>query len=276
MAISGFPRPDELPYGASAVLLLADPYSFPTAELLDGLREQTGVHLPVIGGLASAGRAPGGNRLLLDGEVHSDGAVAVVVGGVEVETVVSQGCRPIGSPMVVTSGEGAIVRELAGRPALERVQAVLGALPPGELALARQGLHIGRVIDEHKADFGRGDFLVRNVLGADKEAGAVAVGGEVELGATVQLHVRDANSADEDLRLLMAGRAADAALLFTCSGRGTHLFGVADHDANVVADALDGAPVAGMSCAGEVGPVGDRSFLHGFTASIALFSEGHS
>lgn len=273
LAITGFPRRDELPFGASAVLLLADPYSFPVAELLTGLREQTGVELPVIGGLASAARAPGGNRLLLDGDVFSDGAVAVVVGGVPVDTVVSQGCRPIGSPMAVTSGEGSIVRELAGRPALERVQEVLGSLAPEELSLARQGLHLGRVIDERKADYGRGDFLVRNLLGADREAGAVAVGDEVELGATVQLQVRDAASADEDLRLLMADRTADAALVFTCNGRGTRLFGVADHDASVVADSLDGAPVAGMSCAGEVGPVGGRSFLHGFTASIALFSD---
>jgi len=276
MAVTGFPRRDELPLDASAILLLGDPYTFPTAELLAGLREQADVHLPVIGGLASAARAPGGNRLVLDGDVFSDGAVAVVVGGVEVEAVVSQGCRPIGDPMAVTSGEGSIVRELAGRPALDRVQEVLGSLPAADLALARQGLHLGRVVDEHKAEYGPGDFLIRNVLGADRENGAVAVGDEVDLGATVQLQVRDATSADEELRRLLAGRAADAALLFTCNGRGTHLFGVPDHDAGVLADALDRVPVAGMSCAGEIGPVGGRSFLHGFTASIALFREGRT
>lgn len=273
VAITGFPRRDELPFGASAILLLADPYSFPTSELLDGIREQVGVDLPVIGGLASAGRAPGGNRLVLDDLIHSDGAVAVVVGGVEVDAVVSQGCRPIGDPMVVTSGEGQVVRELAGRPALERVQEVLASLPPEDLSLARNGLHLGRVIDEHKAEFGPGDFLIRDVLGADRDGGAVAVGGAVEVGATVQLQVRDAGSADTDLRHLLADRSGDAALLFTCSGRGRHLFGVPDHDAAVVSDALDRAPVAGMSCAGEVGPVGERSFLHAFTASIALFHE---
>ena len=276
MAVTGFPRRDELPLDASAILLLGDPYTFPTAELLAGLREQADVHLPVIGGLASAGRAPGGNRLVLDGDVFSDGAVAVVVGGVEVEAVVSQGCRRIGDPMAVTSGEGSIVRELAGRPALDRVQEVLGSLPAADLALARQGLHLGRVVDEHKAEYGPGDFLIRNVLGADRENGAVAVGDEVDLGATVQLQVRDATSADEELRRLLAGRASDAALLFTCNGRGTHLFGVPDHDAGVLADALDRVPVAGMSCAGEIGPVGGRSFLHGFTASIALFREGRT
>lgn len=272
-AITGFPRRDELPFAASAILLIGDPWSFPAAELLEGLREQAGIDLPVIGGMASAGRAAGGNRLVLDADIFSDGAVAVVVGGVEVDAVVSQGCRPIGDPMVVTSGEGRVVRELAGRPALERVQEVLASLTPEELALARHGLHVGKVVDEHKAEFGPGDFLIRDVLGADKDGGAVAVGDELEVGATVQLQIRDASSADADLRQLLADQHGDAALLFTCNGRGTHLFGVPDHDAVVVSDALDRVPVAGMSCAGEVGPVGDRSFVHAFTASIALFRE---
>ena len=269
--IRGFPSADELPNDATAMLVLADPFSFPTEELLDGLREQAGIHLPVIGGLASAGRGPGGNRLIRDHDVRSDGAVLVVLRGVEVDAVVSQGCRPIGDPMIVTAGEGRIARELAGRPALERVQDVLRSLPPEDLQLAQRGLHVGRVVDESKARFERGDFLVRTVLGADSSNGAVAFGDEIEVGATVQLHVRDAMSADEDLRQLMAGQRADGALVFTCNGRGTNLFGTPDHDAIVVNDALGSVPIAGMSCAGEVGPVGGRSYMHGFTASIALF-----
>jgi small ligand-binding sensory domain FIST len=227
----------------------------------------------VVGGLASAGRGPGGNRLLFDGEVVADGAVGAVLGGVGVSPVVSQGCRPIGTPMVVTRGSGSRIEELAGRPAVERVQEVLGRLEPDELEMARRGLHVGRVVDEHKDEYGRGDFLVRNVVGVDRGAGALLVGDDVEVGATVQLHVRDAGSADEDLVALLGDTAADGALLFTCNGRGTALFGDADHDATVVTDAL-GAPVAGMSCAGELGPIGRRSFLHGFTASVVLFSEG--
>jgi small ligand-binding sensory domain FIST len=270
-AIRGFPSADELPADATALLVLADPFSFPTEELLEGLRDQAGIHLPVIGGLASAGRGPGGNRLIRDHDVRSDGAMLVVLRGVEVDAVVSQGCRPIGDPMIVTAGEGRIARELAGRPALERVQDVLRSLPPEDLLLAQRGLHVGRVVDESKARFERGDFLVRTVLGADSSNGAVAFGDEIEVGATVQLHVRDATSADEDLRQLMAGQEADGALVFTCNGRGTHLFGVPDHDAIVVNDALGSVPIAGMSCAGEVGPVGGRSYMHGFTASIALF-----
>ncbi len=271
VAVSGFPPVDELPSDARAVLLLADPFSFPADVFLDGLRDQVGVELPVIGGLASAARGPGGNRLVVDGTVVADGAVGAVLGGVELATVVSQGCRPIGDPMTVTRGEHQIVYELAGRPALERVQELVASLDPSELALVEQGLHVGRVIDEHKLDYGRGDFLIRNVLGADREVQAVAVGDEIDVGDTVQFQVRDADSADEDLRQLMASERADGALLFTCNGRGSHLFGSADHDAGIISDALGGVPLAGMSCAGEIGPVGGRSFLHGFTASVALF-----
>jgi small ligand-binding sensory domain FIST len=270
--IIGFPAPDSLPADARAVLVLADPFSFPVDAFLEGLAEQTGVDLPVVGGLASAARGPGGNRLVFDGEVATDGAVGAVLGGVGVRPVVSQGCRPIGTPMVVTRGDGSRIEELAGRPALERVQEVLGRLDADELSMARQGLHLGRVVDERKDEYGRGDFLVRNVLGVDRGAGALMVGDDVQVGATVQLHVRDAGSADEDLVSLLGGESADGALLFTCNGRGTALFGEADHDATVVTEALR-APLAGMSCAGELGPVGGRSFLHGFTASVVLFSE---
>ncbi|MCU1379567.1 MAG: hypothetical protein JWN29_2550 [Acidimicrobiales bacterium] len=269
--ITGFPA--ALPDDAEAIIVLADPFSFPAGELLDGLREQVGVDLPVVGGLASAARGPGGNRLVLDGHVVTDGAIAVVIGGVGVATVVSQGCRPIGDPMVVTSSDGTMIKELAGRNALERVQEVLRALPPDDVVLAQQGLHLGCVIDERKATFARGDFLIRNVLGADPNTGAVAVGDEVEVGATVQLQVRDADSADEDLRDLLYARSADGVLLFTCNGRGTHLFGQEDHDAQVVSDYLGRIPLAGMSCAGELGPVGGRSFLHGFTASMLLLCD---
>jgi small ligand-binding sensory domain FIST len=270
--IVGFPAPDSLPADARAVLVLADPFSFPVDAFLEGLAEQTGVGLPVVGGLASAGRGPGGNRLLFDGEVVTDGAVGAVLGGVGVTPVVSQGCRPIGTPMVVTRGADRRIEELAGRPALERVQEVLGRLDAEELDMARNGLHVGRVVDELKDEYERGDFLVRNVVGVDRGAGALVVGDDVEVGATVQLHVRDAGSADEDLVTLLGGASADGALLFTCNGRGTALFGEEDHDAAVVSEALQ-APVAGMSCAGELGPVGGRSFLHGFTASVVLFSD---
>jgi small ligand-binding sensory domain FIST len=274
-AIVGWPT--HPPTAARAVLLLADPFSFPTDAFLDGVHEQTPTRLPVVGGMASAARGPGGNRLVLDDAVVTDGAVGAFVGGVEVESVVSQGCRPIGEPFVVTRaetlGQGTRIYELGGRPALERLRDVVAGLPPDERMLAQEGLHLGLVIDEHRMEFGRGDFLIRNLVGGDADTGMLQVADTVEVGGTVQFQVRDAGSADEDLREMMAGRSAGGALLFTCNGRGMHLFGMPDHDAGVVADQLDGAPVAGMFCQGEIGPVGGRNFLHGFTASVALFRD---
>ena len=271
--IAGVPSPELLAEDSRILLVLADPFSFPADSFLTGLRSQVGLDLSVVGGLASAARGPGGNRLVLGSEVVSDGAVAVVVGGPDVTTVVSQGCRPIGDPMTVTKGEHNLIHELAGRPALDRVQELVASLGSADLALAQRGLHVGRVIDEHKLDYGRGDFLIRNVLGADGGTKAVAVGDQIQVGDTVQFHVRDAACADEDLRALMSSGRGEAALLFTCNGRGSQLFGEADHDAAIVSEALGGSAVAGMSCAGEFGPVGGTSFLHGFTASIALFAD---
>jgi small ligand-binding sensory domain FIST len=252
---------------ASAAIVLADPFSFP----IDRLLASTAV--PVIGGMAMGGRAPGGNRLLLDDRVLHTGAAGVVLGpSVTVRTIVSQGCRPIGNPLTVTRSEGNVVYELAGRPALQRLGELAEGMPEPERMSLYRGVHFGLVIDEHKTDFGRGDFLIRSVMGGDPESGAIQVGDKVEVGATAQFQIRDADSADEDLRQLVAGRRADAALLFTCNGRGIRLFSQPDHDASILSDSLDGAPIAGMFCAGELGPVGGHNFLHGFTASIALLS----
>jgi small ligand-binding sensory domain FIST len=255
------------------LVLLADPFSMPVEAFLDAAPESY-PGLRVIGGLASAARGPGGNRLVLDGDLFTDGAVGALLPVRDtLHAVVSQGCRPIGSPMTVTKSDGRVIYELAGRPALERLVELLENLDPDERELAQRGIHLGRVIDEHKIEFDRGDFLVRTVLGGDRDVGAIAVGDEVDIGATVQFQVRDATSADLDLRELMAGRRAHGALVFTCNGRGTHLFGRPDHDAQVVNAHVEGDATAGMFCAGEVGPIGDRSFLHGFTASILLFQD---
>ncbi len=255
---------------AGTALVLAEPSTFPVEAVLDALAASH-PRLVVAGGVASAGAGPGANRLVLDGELHDRGAIVVLLApDLPVEVVVSQGCGPVGQPFTVTRAERNMVLELAGRPALERVQETLAGLGDAERAAAAKGLHIGRVVDEHKLEFDRGDFLVRNVLGADRSNGAVAVGDVVEVGDTVQLHVRDAASADTDLRLLLDGREGDAALVFTCNGRGLQLFGEPDHDASVVVESLGTTAVAGMFCAGEIGPVGGRSFLHGFTAVTVI------
>jgi len=265
--------PDPLPLDASALVLVADPFSFPVEAFYAHLAEHH-PGLRVIGGNASAAAGPGGNRLVLDRRVHTAGAVGALMGpGVEIDTVVSQGCRPIGRPYIVTRAERNYVYELGGSPPLERlVQMSTDAMSEADIDLIDQGLHLGQVIDERKLDFERGDFLVRNVLGADQANGAIVVGDVVPVGATVQFHVRDAATADEDLRQLLGGRRADGALLFTCGGRGVGLFGAPDHDARTL-DECVGAPVAGFFAAGEFGPVGGTNFLHSFTASVALFRD---
>jgi small ligand-binding sensory domain FIST len=272
--IAGFP--DDVPEGIETFLLLVDPFSFPADGFLSTMNQRagaTGRSVQVIGGMASAARGPGGNRLILDDRLYDDGAVGVLLPPGVVETVVSQGCRPIGEPFTVTGAENNVVLELGSRPALDRLRELIEGLEPDERALAQQGLQVGVVIDERREAFAQGDFLIRNLLGIDPDRGGVAIGDVVDVGATVQFQVRDAASADQDLHALLDGREADAALLFTCNGRGARLFGAPDHDASVVDQVTDGGPTAGMFCAGELGPVGGRNFLHGFTASVALFHE---
>lgn len=269
--------PPDPPFDPAALLLLADPFTFPAPELFDLLAERY-PGLPVVGGNASAARGPGGNRLILNGTIDSDGAVGAFLGpGVTVTPVTSQGCRPIGSPFVVTRSEQNVIFELAGRPALERLMELVPTLGEAEIELInRGGLHVGRVIDESKVEVERGDLLTMNVIGASKEEGAIAVGALVEVGTTVQFQLRDAASASDDLqRLLRSASAAgpEAALLFTCNGRGTRLFPEPHHDAIAVQDHSRGLlPLAGIFAAGEFGPIGGRNFVHGFTASVALFS----
>jgi small ligand-binding sensory domain FIST len=257
--------------GEGTLILLADPYSFPVAEVVDQLSDAV-PDLRVIGGMASAARQAYGNVLALDDERFGDGAVGVMLPPeVPLTSVVSQGCRPIGQPLVVTRAERNVIYELAGQPALERLMSQISELDAETRTKAARGLHIGLVIDEQKPEFGAGDFLIRGVLGADRTAGAVAIGDEVDVGTTVQFQIRDAESADADLRTMMTGVTAEAALVFTCNGRGTQLFGAPNHDAALLSDHLSSRPIAGMFCAGEVGPVGGRTMVHGFTASVALF-----
>lgn len=273
--------PDDLPdvWPADAALLLfCEPFSFPADWLLERLNEDR-PGTAVIGGMASGAHSPGGNRLLVNGDVFNQGAVgALVHGPVRIETVVSQGCRPIGRTFVVTKAEQNVIFELSGKPALAQLQAVFDELSPGDQRLVQQGLHVGRVINEYQDGFERGDFLVRNCIGADRNTGAMAIGDYVRTGQTVQFHVRDARTADEDLRELVRSAqekrkvAAEGALLFTCNGRGTRMFAAPHHDAGVLSELLGEIPLAGFFAQGEIGPIGGKNFIHGFTASAALFS----
>jgi small ligand-binding sensory domain FIST len=263
--------PTDLADGAT-VLLLADPFSTPVADLLALCNERV-PGLRVIGGLASAGNVAGANRLALDARVVPSGAVGVVLPpDIPVRTVVSQGCRPVGSPFTVTKSDQNVVLELGGRSAIARLEELVAMADERDRALLARGLHVGIVVDEQKVEFERGDFLVRSVLGADHRTGTVTVGELIDVGQVIQFHVRDAEAADEDLNELLAGvGAVRGALLFTCNGRGVHLFGNPDHDTGLIEEWLGPVPLAGAFCAGEIGPIGGRNFLHGFTASIALF-----
>lgn len=257
----------------ATLVLLADPFSFPVEAFVDDLTART-PGLTIVGGLASSASGPNGNRLVADDAVHPDGAVGLLIpAGVGVTPVVSQGCRPVGEALVVTKASGNLIEEIAGRPALDRLMAQADEATPEDRTRMARGLHIGLVIDERKAEFDRGDFLIRAVLGADHARKAVAVGAQVEVGSTVQFQVRDAASADEDLRDLLADAGGQAALVFTCTGRGTGLFSAPDHDAGIVSQHVDGGAVGGMFCAGEIGPIGDRHFVHAMSASVLLFDD---
>ena len=168
-----------------------------------------------------------------------------------------------------------MIVELGGRPALEQLRAIYGELAPADRELVRSSLHVGRVASEYQDTFQRGDFLVRNVVGADPDSGVIAVGDLVRTGQTIQFHVRDAQSAHDDLAALLArerdrGLEAAGALVFTCNGRGTRLFPEASHDARCLQDVIGPVPTAGFFAQGEIGPIGPRNCLHGFTASIAI------
>jgi small ligand-binding sensory domain FIST len=273
IALGGLPE-DPADYG-EAMLVLADPNSFAAEALLLHLNAERPA-MPVLGGLASA--ASGGSAgLFLDGGVVDSGAVACSLSGIEILPCVSQGAAPVGPEMTVTGVEGNRIMQLASKPALERLREAIEELEPQERDLAAEGLLLGVVIDENQPDYERGDFLVRPIVGVDPESGALAFADRVRVGQTVRLHVRDAESASDDLREALEARAdalgpagAAGALLFTCNGRGAHMFAQPDHDAALLDEELR-APAGGFFCAGEIGPVGGRNFLHGFTATMAVF-----
>lgn len=273
-AVVGMPELD----GDDVAVLLTDPYSFP----VDGFLAQANSALPglpVVGGVAAGPRGAGSTRLLVDGRVVDRGAVGLLLQGSGVRTLVSQGCRPVGPAMTVTAASGNVVRGLAGVPALQRLEQLLRELPPADQALASSGLQIGLAVDEYAEEH---DYLVRPILGVERETQGVVVGDLVEVGSTVRLQVRDADAADADLRRMLAGYRRDTldapaggALLFSCNGRGAHLFGSAhggaDHDPALVRSELAAQGVAGFFAGGELGPVAGRNSLHGFTAAVLAF-----
>ena len=264
-----------------AVFFLGEPFSAgpqSVHSVLDLLDDEL-PNIPVIGGLASGGN-PGENRLFLNDREIDQGAIGVVLrGGPQVRTVVSQGCRPIGSPFVVTKSERNVVYELGGAPPMQRLQELYHLLPPRDQKLVEGGVHIGIALNEYQESFHRGDFLILNVVGVDKKTGALKAGGAIRVGQTVQFQIRDGETADADLKKLLERYSSDyrrlpaASLLFSCNGRGSRMFSGKDHDAALIQSHLGPLPLSGIFAQGELGPVGSKNYFHGFTASIALFEE---
>ena len=267
--------PKEDPVG----ILLPDPFSCDCMTLVATLNAVY-PKMPLIGGLASGANQAGENLLFFNDEILSEGAVGTLLtGNIALETIVSQGCRPIGRPFIITKVEENVILELAGLPATEALQRLYTELSDADRNLARRALLLGVVMNEYKQKFERGDFLIRNLIGIDPASGAIAVGDRIHTGQTVQFHVRDAETSREDLQVLLKeqGKAlsksrVSGGLLFSCLGRGRDLYGEPHVDIRTIREAIgSNCPIAGFFCNGEIGPVGKQNYIHGFTSSLGLF-----
>lgn len=267
------------PEDEPSLILLPDPFSMDATRAVEELSAAYPGR-PLVGGLASGARRAGENRVWIGEKVFEDGAVGVALcGAVRLRAIVSQGCRPIGEPLIVTKARRNIIVELASQPPVVALQETLKMLSEQDRQLAQQALFVGRVINEYQAEFHRGDFLIRNIVGLDPNNGAIAIGDrEIRSGQTIQFQLRDGATANEDLRELIekqqgafAKNPPEGALLFSCLGRGENLFGKPNHDVSVICETIGPLPLAGFFCNGEIGPIGDKTFVHGFTSVLALF-----
>jgi small ligand-binding sensory domain FIST len=259
-------------------LAFADPFRM-DAESWMRTWNQAYAPKPVLGGLASGCMKEQRTQVYLNGEVYEEGGVAISVGGeVKLVSVISQGCTPIGDTWTLTRVEQNLIHQIGNRPAYEVLVETVNSLSPVEQRKARGNLFIGLVVNEYLEDFHRGDFLVRQLLGGDPHTGILAVGALPRAGQTMQFQRRDAAAATEDMNELLArarrelaGATVYGGCLCSCNGRGRHLFGQPNHDAQTVQQQFGPLGLAGFFCNGEIGPVGNKNFLHGYTASLALF-----
>jgi len=260
-------------------VLLADPFSCDAESLV----AQLGADFPestLVGGLASGAERAGGNALFLAERVHADGLVGVALqGDLAVDTIVAQGCRPLGHPLFVTRVRDNLLIELDGRPALDAVRALFESATSRDRQLIERSLFLGIEMRPDLSHYGRGDFLIRNLMGVDADTGAMAIAAPLREGLVVQFHVRDAQTSAEDLEERLVRYRADrdglaapaGALLFSCLGRGAWLYGVPDHDSDAFRRHIGAVPLGGFFCNGEIGPVERRAFLHGYTSAFGLF-----
>lgn len=269
---------DIFPNEQPVFLTIPDPFLFDIQSFLNGINAAY-PNCAIVGGITSGAKQAHGNTLFLDGVLYDQGMVGLTLtGDISVDTVVSQGCRPIDEPYVVTHAEENVIFELSGRPFLEVLEEVVKNASPQDQLLIQQAILLGVTIDEEKERYKRGDFLIRGLMRLDRERGSGAIGDVIQAGQSLQFHVRDAEAAIEDLNALlrlqqkrMGGRKPKGALVFTCNGRGENLFSCKHHDIETIQNHLGPVPAAGFFCAGEIGPIGSKAFLHGFTNSMALF-----
>ena len=278
IAQTGLPAAEATDFTPSAAFVFGDPFTTATDSLIE-IWEEEFPGMPIMGGMASAGSEPGENRLYWNDETFDEGAVGLFIGGaVRVRPIVSQGCRPVGWPLVVTKAQGNFLLELGGKPATEKLGEVFHELSGNDQRLFQSGPFVGLALNEYQSEFKRGDFLISSLVGIDPKYAVIAIGNAARIGQTIQFHVRDANTADEDLRVLLQGAIDDGptpqgALVFSCNGRGTRMFPGPHHDAGVLRELAGPIASAGLFAAGELGPVTGRNYMHGFTASIALFCD---
>ncbi|HEY9680905.1 MAG TPA: FIST N-terminal domain-containing protein [Oculatellaceae cyanobacterium] len=263
-----------------AFILMPDPFSFKVDSLVQGLDFAFPRSIK-IGGLASGASQPGMNALLINDKLYRDGCVGLALSGnIIVDSLVAQGCRPIGKPMTITRCKDNFLLELDGKPAVHALKEVLNGLDDRDQSLARNSLFLGVVMNEFKEEVKAGDFLIRNIIGIEPRTGALAVGEVLKVGRTVQFHLRDATTSSDDLKHLLSdykdeqsAAPVSGALLFSCLGRGRHLYGEPNHDSNCFRQFIGDVPLGGFFCNGEIGPVGGTTFLHGYTSSFGIFRE---
>lgn len=260
------------PIGGTLVLLGSSTFDITSENFR--LLKSAHPDLAVTGAVASPGSHNQPNRVMLNGEVFANGAVGVVLPAECPHVVkVSHGAEGIGEPFTVTRCERNMIFELAGRPAADRLREVVAGLGAAQRVRMGTGLYLGSVPDDHPYDVVSSDFVIHEIRGEDRSNGALALAGEVSLGSTVQFQIRDAISAEEQLRFALSGSVGSSALVFAGADRGMRLFEGPDHDAEAVSSMLGTRCIAGMFGAAEFAPVGGVSTVHKRSVVSVIFGD---
>jgi small ligand-binding sensory domain FIST len=268
------------------LMVVACPVSFSVELLASALEYEKNsprdAVVPILGGYCSSQdwQSPSimfcGDRVLTRGA-----AVLTLPKNWKWQTILSQGCRPIGDPLVITQMDEQAIVSLGGKPAMKQLRELYERLPTQEQEMVSNSLMVGRAISEYSETFSHGEFLIRAVQGVDPSNQGLIVTDRFQVGQTIRFHVRDADAATADLQhLLGVFRDSETqpagALLFTCNGRGSRMFDVESHDAMMIDSYLPNLPLTGIFAAGEFGPIANQNLVHGFTAILHLLKKDAS